>query len=147
MGSASSTSTIRRLTQLGHGTEHVGVVYSASFAFELVDESDDELHDLALLFAGKFTNFLERALHLADRAGAIGESLAGAADDEIFDADAEGFGHGWEEVGARGLVAPFPEGDVGLWDFQELGELDLSEASGLAEGEHARALLRPWSLG
>jgi hypothetical protein len=117
------------------------------FSFELVDESDDELHDFALLFAWEFPDFLERALHFADGAWAIGEGLARAADDELFDADAEGFGHGWEEVGARGLVAPFPEGDVGLWDFQELGELDLSEASGLAEGEHARALVRPWSLG
>ncbi len=62
---------------------------SASFTFELVDEGDDELHDLALLFTWEFSDFLERALHFTDGAWAIGEGLAGAADDEIFDADAE----------------------------------------------------------
>jgi len=53
---------------------------SAGFAFELVDESDDELHHFALLFAWEFPDFLERPLDFTDWAGAIGEGLAGAAD-------------------------------------------------------------------
>lgn len=98
-------------------------------------------------FSRELGDFLEGALDLADGTFASGDGLSGGGDEEVLDADAEGLGHFGEKVGARRHVAPLPEGDVGLGDLEEPGELDLGEAGCLAEGEQASALLGPWSLG
>ena len=54
--------------------------------------------------------------------------------------DAEDVGELRQDVGARGFVAFFPEGDVGLRDTDGVGESVLREASGEAEVSEASAL-------
>ena len=78
---------------------------------------------------------------LADGAGALGQRGEVGADEELVDADAEGFGHHRQDVGARRLVAPLPEGDIDLSDAEKAGELGLGETDLLTQGEQMGTLL------
>jgi hypothetical protein len=94
---------------------------------QLGEESVDDVEDFALLLSGEFAEELEGFLDFADGACTGCERGDGGVDEDVFDADAEGFGHASEDVGAWRVVTPLPEGDVGLGDFEERGELDLCE--------------------
>jgi len=101
---------------------------SASLAFVLVDEGFDDFDDLVLLRTRKACDILERPLGLPN--GAWAAICEGRDTKKLLDGAAEDFGHLGQDVGARGLIAVLPEGDVLLGLADELGELDLGEAGG-----------------
>jgi len=77
------------------------------------------LDDAPLLATRELAHGFERPLHLADGAGVLGDGFIARGGEQLLDVDAEGFGHLGQYVGARRLVAPLPEGDVGVRDAQE----------------------------
>jgi hypothetical protein len=114
---------------------------SARLFLVAIDESGNHLDDLSLLLARELSNLFEDLLDLADRSGPLGEGLTVRVGEELIDAYAEDAGELPEDIGARGFVAPFPEGDVGLRNADGPRELGLTEGCTLTESHEQRALL------
>ncbi len=87
-----------------------------------VDQSLHDLEDPPLLVAGQPANNVERALCLAERAGAFGGSLTrtGVDADDVVDAHVEALRQERQHVAARRLLAPFPVSNVGVRDSDRL---------------------------
>ena len=94
-----------------------------------------------LLGTRQLSNALEDALHFADGPGASREGLGVSVGEELVDANVKGLRHEGQEVGARGLRAPLPEGDIALRDAEKVRELGLRKAGFLPQREQKSALL------
>lgn len=101
----------------------------------LGDEGLEDGEDAALLAAGESGDGGEETLGLAAWLGWLAAWPARSVRraEKHLDGDAEGLRHGREDVTPRGLRASFPEGDVGLRDAQQPGQLRLSEARCLTQ--------------
>ena len=95
----------------------------------LLEESGDELRDEVLLPPRELLGLLEDLLKAA--CGSWPSSLDGlevVGAEDVLDAHAKDGGELGEDVGARGLVALLPEGDILLRLADGAGELALGEA-------------------
>lgn len=88
-------------------------------SLEVLDDGGEELHNLILLTARELGDLVEELAHAAD--GTAGSRRCGLVGKEVFDADAESACELGDGVGARGLVALLPKGDVLLWLADEAG--------------------------
>lgn len=98
----------------------------------------DEPKDGSLVFLGEISDELkllpESALFGVDL---LADGLGGLDAEELVGGDAEGFGEGDERRGRWEAVVILVVGDGALGEGGGLGELDLGEALGPAQGDEA----------
>lgn len=94
------------------------------------DKGLEDSQHFFLLAAGKLGCGLEKLAHPpARRKHALGPGFA----EEFLDGDAEGFGNGHEDIGARDFSRSLPISDVGMILADLAGEFAQSQSSAFAQ--------------